>query len=378
MTTLYKSALVGALALTILLLGTGCRENSDDDYLLIGFIGPLSGDAASFGLRMRNAVEMAVEEFEGRLPIRVKLLIRDDAMEVSKANEAVSGMLLDDRIVAIIAAGRSQVVQMEAERTAPKGIIVISPTATSPQLSEAGAHFFRVIPSDAFQGKFLAECAQSLGLRRVSIIYLTDDYGSGLREQFRKVFLGVPQFEIPMEEGFRHGETEFEQLLLKVTSEGPDGVFVAGMPQEIADLLIDSGKIRDLSHVQFFAPEVFRSPDSLERAGEYSEGVLVSGTEVNLDQSFVNNYRAKFTRGNPDQEPDAFAANAYDSAKALLTAIEKGARTSKEIGGMLRSADFRFSGASGVVAFDPNGDIDTKNYQIYRVQKGKFIPTTCS
>ncbi|HEX5717853.1 MAG TPA: branched-chain amino acid ABC transporter substrate-binding protein [Thermoanaerobaculia bacterium] len=373
-----KRALASAAALALLLIaGSGCpRPGDGKETVKIGFIGPLSGDAASFGNRMKNAVELAVEEFQGKTPVAFEVIYKDDRMDVGQARQAMDAFLADPSVIAVIGAGRSQVVQMEAELAAPSGLVVISPTATSPSLSAPEyTHFFRVIPSDAYQGRFLAEMAVNRNLSNVAIAYLTDDYGNGLRNEFRRTFTSQAGKRIAAEQGFSSGEAEFEPLILSILRHNPDGVFVAGMPQEIADFLVDAHKIKDVAKIQFLAPEVFRSPDSLNRAdkGEAAQNVLVSGTEANLSKQFLDSYRSKFTQGQPDEEPDAFAGNAYDAAKALFIALQQGAKTRQELQRALGQEDFKFSGASGTVAFDPNGDIDTKNYSLYVVQGKDFV-----
>lgn len=366
------------LLLPLFALAVACQAPSaDEETLRIGFIGPLSGDSQSFGQRMKNAVELALREFEDQVDVSVELIAKDDAMDVSRALQALHDMIEDDSVIGVVAAGRSLVVQSEAELAKNSALVLVSPTATAPGLSHVGPHFFRVVPTDAFQGSYLARCALNRGVHRVAVAYLKDDYGEGLQREFRDTFERYDNASITTAQEFRDGETDFRSLLIRIMQDQPDGVFVAGMPQEIADLLIDASSLTNRAEVVFFAPEVFRSPDSLERAGQAAEGVMVSGTEVNLDQSFVDRYRREFTRGQPDQEPDAFAANAYDAAKALLIAIKSGARTRTEVGDKLRSEDFRFSGASGAVSFDGNGDIRTRNYNLYLVKNGEFVPVDC-
>lgn len=364
------------LLLSLAVFTTGCATPPEEEVLRIGFIGPLSGDAKSFGERMRNAVDLALREYDDQLEVKVELVAKDDAMDVSRALQALGTMVEDDSVVGVVAAGRSLVVQAEADFAKESALVLVSPTATAPGLSEVGPHFFRVVPTDAFQGSYLAQCAFNRGVHRMAVAFLKDDYGEGLEREFRSTFERFGS-EVVASQGFRDGETDFRTLLLQVMQEQPEGIFVAGMPQEIADLLIDAASLTNRNEVVFFAPEVFRSPDSLERAGHAAEGVMVSGTEVNLDQQFVDRYRREFTRGRPDQEPDAFAANAYDAAKALLIAIKGGARNRVDVGDALRSEDFRFAGASGTVSFDSSGDIRTRNYNLYLVKNGAFVPIDC-
>ena len=71
----------------------------------------------------------------------------------------------------------------------PNGMVMISPSATSPGLStvEDNGLFFRTAPSDARQGEVMAEILQDRGVNRVAVTYTNNDYGKGLADAFQRL-----------------------------------------------------------------------------------------------------------------------------------------------------------------------------------------------
>ncbi|HCF73325.1 MAG: ABC transporter substrate-binding protein [Proteobacteria bacterium] len=74
--------------------------------------------------------------------------------------------------------------------TIPAGVVVISPSATSPAITDLDDNdtVFRVCPSDAYQGVTLAKLARSMGYSKVATTYANDDYNAGLHDVFVKAF----------------------------------------------------------------------------------------------------------------------------------------------------------------------------------------------
>ncbi len=95
-------------------------------------------------------------------------------------------------------------------------VVFISPTASNPKLTMAGDYFFRVCPSDAYEGEFVANVAYNkLKVRRVSILYINNDYGIGLKDSFKKVFEKL-NGDIISEGSFNEGDSDFRSQLAKI------------------------------------------------------------------------------------------------------------------------------------------------------------------
>ena len=74
--------------------------------------------------------------------------------------------------------------------TIPAGVVQISPTATSPAMTDMkdNDHLFRLVPSDNYQGDVLAKIVLDEGIKKVAITYVNNDYGVGIANTFIAAF----------------------------------------------------------------------------------------------------------------------------------------------------------------------------------------------
>src|SRR5216117_3434609 len=182
--TVLRRLVAAALVLT------ACGR-ADKSPIILGLAGPFS---QARGVSMRHAAELAVKEVNARGGIRgreLSLRVLDDSGRPEVAIRIAQQLAQDPAVVGVIghltssaslAAGR---VYGEARRP----IAMISPSASSPDLSGVNPYVFRICPSDLSHGAQLARFArQTLGARRVGVIYIDDDYGRGLRLSFAAEF----------------------------------------------------------------------------------------------------------------------------------------------------------------------------------------------
>src|SRR5438309_10763549 len=174
--------------LAAILSVTACTGASSREPIVLGLAGPFSQPR---GVSMRHAAELAVKEINARGGYTGQpraLRIMDDSGRPEVAIRIAQQLSDDPSVVAVIghlnssaslAAGR---VYGEARRP----LVMISPSASSPDLSGVNPYMFRVCPSDLSHGAQLARYArQLLRAQRVGMIYLDDDYGRGLRLRLR-------------------------------------------------------------------------------------------------------------------------------------------------------------------------------------------------
>src|SRR5258706_668530 len=168
-----------------------CSGGSSREPIVLGLAGPFSQPR---GVSMQHAAELAVKEFTAGGGIRgrpLALRIMDDSGRGDIAIRIAQQLADDPAVVAVIghltssaslAAGR---VYGEARRP----LLMISPSASSPDLSRVSPYMFPVCPSDLSHGAQLARYArQKLTAQRVGVVYLDDDYGRGLRLSFTAEF----------------------------------------------------------------------------------------------------------------------------------------------------------------------------------------------
>jgi len=181
------------LATAAALIATAASaQDSANVGIILGFTGPL----ASITPHMASGGELAFKEVSdsGKLLDGLKLApVRADStcIDAAAATAAAERLVTSDKVVAILGADCSGVTTAVATNVAvPNGIVMISPSATSPALSSLADNgfFFRTAPSDARQGEVLAQVLKDRGIDEVAVTYTNNDYGKGLAESFSKFF----------------------------------------------------------------------------------------------------------------------------------------------------------------------------------------------
>jgi branched-chain amino acid transport system substrate-binding protein len=323
----FAAALAGAAA--------GCERRpdagsaSDSGDILIGMYGSLSGDGASFGQSSREGTELAVEEINnggGLLGGRkYRLLVEDDQSRPDEASNAVTKLITQDRVVAVlgeVASRRSLAAAPVAQRYQ---VPMITPSSTNERVTEVGDYIFRVCFIDPFQGEVLAKFAfNDLKARKVAILKdIQQDYSVGLTESIQRNFttLGGQVLE-PV--SYSSGDADFRAILTQVRSQQPDAIFATGYYPEAAIIVRQA---RELGlNVPILGGDGWVG-DALRNGREALNNSFISNhySGDNPDpvvQNFVKSYRERFGR-----DPDSIAALAYDAVKVLTDAITRAGST---------------------------------------------------
>jgi len=178
-------------------LGQAPAAKADGHELKVGIILGFTGPIESLTPGMAAAAELAMKEVSDSgllLGGKVLVPVRADStcIDAAAATAAAERLITSDSVVAIMGADCSGVTTAIANNTAvPNGVVMISPSATSPALStiDDNGYFFRTSPSDARQGQVLADVLKQRGIMDVAITYTNNDYGKGLADSFTSAFL---------------------------------------------------------------------------------------------------------------------------------------------------------------------------------------------
>ena len=327
--------------------------------ILIGMYGSLTGDGASFGKSSREGTEMAVEEINNAGGLlggrKFRLLVEDDQSKPEEASSAVTKLITQDRVVAVlgeVASRRSLAAAPVAQRYQ---IPMITPSSTNERVTEVGDYIFRVCFIDPFQGEVLAKFAfNDLKVRRVAILKdIQQDYSVGLTDAIEKNFTALGGVVLaPV--SYTTGDADFRAILTQVRSQKPDAIFVTGYYPEAA---IITRQARELGlQVPILGGDGWVG-DALKNGREALNNTYISNhySGDNPDpivQNFVNAYRAKY-----GQEPDAIAALAYDAVKVLADAMTRaGSTEGPKVRATLATADL--PGVTGRLKMNAQRNVD--------------------
>lgn len=215
--------------------------------ILIGFTGPIESLAGA----MAAGAELAMKEVNdsGKLldaakvtPMRADTGCIDNGLATSNAER-----LIADGINGLVGGDCSGVTGAILQNVAiPNGMVMISPSATSPGLStmEDNGLFFRTAPSDAREGQVMADVLTDRGIKSIALTYTNNDYGKGLADAIVTSFEAVGG-SVTISAAHEDGKADYSAEVGALASAGGDILVVAGYLDQgglgIIQASLDSG-----------------------------------------------------------------------------------------------------------------------------------------
>jgi branched-chain amino acid transport system substrate-binding protein len=266
-----------------------------------------------------------INQAGGVLGRQLELVSYDDAAAPDQASGIARKLIEQDLVVAGISGSYSGATRAAAPIFQEAGIPMISAYAIHPEITVIGDKIFRVGTLADVQGRVGAELIGNvLGVKRVAILTVDNDFGVSLTEGF-KAYAEVLGLEIVLEEKYPLGETEFRPIIGKIKEANPEAIYATGYYNEAANL-VNQAKEEGLT-TQIIGQEGYDSPKFVELAGPASEGVIIT-TDLNRDSErpmtklFLEQYKAKY-----GMDADMVGASAFDSVQVLAYAIKTAGST---------------------------------------------------
>jgi branched-chain amino acid transport system substrate-binding protein len=349
--------------LAVVAAGPACAQFAGQE-IHIGVGGPLTTGSATFGVEMRQAVELAVAEKNaggGILGARVAAVAADDQADNQKGAAVAKGFCDDPADLGVVGHVNSGVTIAAAPVYAGCGLAMITPMSSNPGVTEQGLpNVFRLTNRDDRKGPGLARWLYGKGKRRAVVLDDGTVYGKGLADGFVTGFEGAGG-AVAARESVRMGEADFRPLLNRLPKDF-DLLFFAGI-REGAYIVKD---MRALGLNQLFAcgDGCWSVDGFIKPAGDAAtagEGVRILSAAPALGKvpgsaDFAAHYTAKYGPINN------YAASSYDSARILMTAIEQAAKaknaipTRADVVAAVRASRFQGIAYARPVAWDVKGD----------------------
>ena len=357
-----------SLLLLILLPLAGCRGQDPQvvpvpppERVRIGAFMSTTGDTGQYGISALNGIRMAVEEANATGGVggrRVELIVRDTRSDVGETERVVRQLADEARVHALLGEIVSSRTVAAAAAAQAAGVPLLTPSATSPEVTRAGDYVFRSCYTDPLQGSALAYFAvHTLGARRAAfLIDAGQNYSTELARFIREEFTRRGG-EVVLTSFYASGANDFRSQLGEVREARPDVVFVPGYYLE-AGLLA-----RQAAQLGITAPLVggdgWDSPRLYEIGGDAVVGDYYSSHFSADDpdpmvRRFVEDYRRFFN----NVTPDAFAATAYDAARILLDACARAPTLERAAVRDALAQTRDFPGVTGLVTFNAARDAD--------------------
>lgn len=244
------------------------------------------------------------------------------------------------------------------------GIPQVSYASTSPDLSDAAAYpsFFRVVPSDAFQGSVVADVMAADMQDNVAVVHMTNAYGSGLAD----AFVGnMDAASICTQIGYEETATDFTSIVSTVVNEGCTSVMLVSYAADGA-ALIEEMALQGYTGAIYGADgiaEVGLAADMADKS--LVDGVIATKPAAAGGMTTVGMVFAAQCMANPDCAGGIYTAEAFDAvyivAFAAFTALATpGITPDMAIAGTGNGLE----GASGGITFLANGDVPAAGFCI--------------
>ena len=386
---------VVAVLLVALLAFAACEDEEEEGGgtpaaggpLKIGLLVDFTGALSDFGPEQENAAKLAITHINdagGVLGEPVELVVGDSGttpdIGVSEARRLVDV----EGVHAIVGSLASGVTLAVAESvTIPSNILQISPASTSPALTDVADDdlLFRTPISDAAQGLVLGKLVEDLGFTKVCTMYVNNAYGQGLSENFTDAFTGEVTAQISHT---AETATTYLSELNSCVEGGPEALVAISYPTGQADVYLREALENDLVSTFVFVDGT-KSNDMFDRLGwENFDGMAGTSPGALPPSDFTDAFDTLYQTEYGEMFQQPFVHEAYDAVIAIALAAEKAGSTDpSDIRDALRDVsnapgavvdsppegiaaaleavgngeDIDYSGASGSVEFDENGDV---------------------
>lgn len=328
----------------------------------IAVVIPESGSSSAYGIAVRRGVELALEELQaaGKAD-HLKVDFYDTQSDPQVARQRLEELFGSDTLVAIGGVTPQEASAM-VEIAEARERVLISPTSSNDRLSGSAEFFYRLAISDTTAGSTMADFShRELKIDSALLLAENADHLAGLEQGFRQTFENtggevVGAVELPAD------DAELKALL---TDSAVGAVYVGATPEVLGP------SIRRLRKQGFrgkiLTTETFASPAMIEGMGRdavgvvFTQSVLEEGGSNPQATAFIESYRAKY-----GDNPDIFAAEAYDAMYVLAQALEGRPAIPSSVKKGLRDGVKDFDGASGMIQFGGGGSI-SRYPRVYRV-----------
>lgn len=356
-------------------------DSEESGTIVVGVMGPYTGDVAQYGIQCRNGAEIYVADLNAAGGINGKQieLIEEDEEGDATVAVTVYQKLVDDGVTAIIGDVTSTPCIAVAQESVADNMPCVTPSGTGDEITTYGDNFFRACFTDSSQGQMLAEFCQGEGITAVSTLYNAEsDYETGINNMFVSV---AEEYGITItgEHGYPAGTTDFSSYMTSIVAEEPEAIL---LPNYYTEVGLQVTKARELG---FEGAMMGGDGWDTTLSGGYASAEDLEGCyytsayfDPTSDDEATSTFVAEFEEAY-DDSPNIFGALGHDAAMIL----EVGLTAAEEAGLEPGSDDYKqtiidtistcsVEGLTGTITFNGSGDPE-KGSAIFTFSDGEEV-----
>ncbi len=341
--------------------------------ITIGLVAPLTGPVAAIGAQIKNGAETAVAELNKKGGVNGETLvlkIADDAGEPKQGVSAANQLIAED-IRFVVGPVTSGVSIPASVAFAENGTLMVTPTATSPELTARGlTTVFRTCGRDDQQADVAAKyVVETFKDKKIAILNDKGQYGKGLADAFKTSLNAAGITEI-FNDALTAGDKDFSALVTRMKAEGVEVLYFGGYHPE-AGLLVRQMKDAGMS-VQLIAGDGLSNSEFIATGGDDANGTIYTNAADALKSADSKAAADALTARNIPVE--AFTLNAYAAVEVIAAGIAKaGSKDDAEAVAQALKDGSPIKTAIGDLTYGETGDLTSQSFSVYKWEGGKTV-----
>ena len=330
--------------------------------------GPLTGPNAAFGAQLQQGAQQAVEDLNakgGILGNKITIETGDDVSD-PKQGVSVANKFVGDGVKYVVGHFNSGVTIPASDVYLENGMLMITPAATNPTLTEKGKwDVFRTCGRDDQQGVVAAKYIEdNFKGKKIAILHDKTTYGKGLADATMSS-LAKAGIKPAIYEGVNAGEKDYSAVVSKVKAAGADIVYWGGLHPEgglIRRQMTDQGIKAPMMSGDGITDNEFASI-----AGPGAEGTLMTfGPDPRKNPNaaaVVKEFAAK------NFDPQAYTLYSYAAVQVMAQAAEQAKSVDPKKMAEVMHSGAKFHTVIGDLSYDKKGDLQQAGYVMYTWKK---------
>ncbi len=388
-----KLGLLIAIIATFLL--SACSDNSNDpkkaaeklDTIKIGVLAPLSGSGESVGEASQAALDYKLELLKQRLAeerpeLSLEFVFADTETDPQTARSQIERLYSERGIFAFVGPYSSECLLEVSEFAADKAILIVSPASIIPDLSLPNDRIYRFIPGIEPQAELIAKIMAEQNIDFFAAAVRDDRFGNDLygltAEEFDKLggYSALANKYSTNRPNYSDAAYELDRRVRDyrdVMPEAKQAAFIATYG-EGADILREASEYAALNEISWYGCSGFAGSKSLIQdaiAAQFAADRNLLCPNYALDKDFSDVYEPimQAVEAEIGREPDIFSIIAVDAVEILFNTFLQfeNVPTIDEFETLFLLQTAAFSGATGTIDLDANGDRTGGDFDIWGI-----------
>jgi len=351
---------------------SGESKESKQGAVNLGAVLPLTGASATIGEDQRRGIDLAVEQINengGVLGKDLNVVVEDSQGAAASALDAARKLVSVDNAPVVIGEYSSGNTVPLGQFLQRQGIVHINPGSSSPEIADIGDMSFSTIGLDTIAGQFTADAVYERGYETAAFLVPNNSYGEGVLKTFKQQYEEIGG-EITSEILYTEGQSDYRSELQRL-AEGDPAVFVYSAYGQESAIINKQAFEMGLSDKPWFG--IYLSMTTSDSDQATVEGQI--GMDVNYIGPDGQSYEEAYKEEYGEDFASTFSGYTYDAVMLAAESIEMaGSAEPEEVAKAMAEVGKDFSGATGEISLDEDGQRTDQPYAVLEYQGGDLVP----